>query len=497
MISVLLPVVALLGLGWSLRRLQGGWLAPGPSFAVYWAAALALPAVLAPDYVRSTAAVWFIVVLVGSFCLGSAMAASRAPERTAERLSRPVNLSALRRFVVAGTVAGVLATLVVQAANGYSLGSILSGRGLLDAAAAFSADRYTGRTTMPIAVPLLMSMTYASALVAPLAARGLTRARAVACYLGPFVGAASYAVVTTARLGMLTVAFFLLAGWMAARAGSGGSTRRIGFRALVAVTAGLVGLATLFVLIAMLRVGSFDAQIRNIILAKMLAYTVGYMPVFSQWWDQSAPTWPETWGSATFAGLLDVGRGGSAGFDEYLPLGDGSGVANIYTAWRFLIEDYGVVGAPLAAALLGWVATAAWRTAVMNGSPLAVTGLMAAYGYTLNSTTQSVFLFTNIVLAFVIAAVLLGVLPALPGSRKSGHQSDRLPLAPPLAPVRGGFVPAHATGRGSPSIQARRRERADAGVTRLAVGPQHGGAVHPGARPGSSRDARTGPRSRR
>lgn len=61
-VSVLCAVLLLLLLGWLLKFAHGRWLAPGPFFALYWAVGLALPPILAPDYILSQAAVWYIVV---------------------------------------------------------------------------------------------------------------------------------------------------------------------------------------------------------------------------------------------------------------------------------------------------------------------------------------------------------------------------------------------------------------------------------------------------
>lgn len=404
---MLCAVLTLLLVGYLLHAAQGRWLAPGPFFALFWAVALAAPPLLAPDSIVSQSAVWYIVVLVTAFGLGTFVGGgSRPPARVDGVNPRPLNLRLLRALVLVGTGCGLLATVAVQLANGYSVSSILSARSLLDSAAAFSIERYAGDTRTPPLVPLLAAFTYAAALLAPFAARGLSRPAAITCYVGPFLGASVYAVATTERLGMLTVGFFLFAGWIADCVQRRGEVPQLRLRSLLAGGVAFAVLAAAFVTVAFLRVGTFDASAQRAIGPKLVAYAVGYMPAFSQWLPTS-PTGPATWGTATFAGLFDVGSGQSAAFAEFVPVGGGYGVTNVFTAWRYLVEDFGWAGAPLAAFVLGWIAAAAWRRVIYRPTASATVVLLAAYAYMLNSTTQTAFLFTNIMVAFVVAGVAL------------------------------------------------------------------------------------------
>src|SRR5699024_6061172 len=114
----------------------------------------------------------------------------------------------------------------------------------------------------------------------------------------------------------------------------------------------------------------FDSSAQRVMVDMMQAYAAGYMPAFSDWLEQDALTWPVDWGTATFTGALSLG-GGSEGFnDRRLLAEEGSGTTNIFTAWRFLVEDFGVAGALLAAFAVGWLLTWAWRRTVEQPSIL-------------------------------------------------------------------------------------------------------------------------------
>jgi oligosaccharide repeat unit polymerase len=412
-VLTLCAVLILLGVGWLLKLAQDRWLAPGPFFAVYWAVALAVPPLLAPQFFYSSAAVWYIVALVAAFGLGSVAAAARPPVRTGQAGHREINVRGLRWLVTVGTGAGLAATVLIQSANGYSVTAILSFQGLLDASAAFSEARYTGGIYTPPLVPLLLGFTYAAAMVAPFAARGLSKPWAVACCVGPLVGATLYAIVTTARAGMLTSFVFLFAGWMAARIWHDGETPRIGVRRFLGgATAAVVG-GVAFVLIAFLRVGSFDDRFQKLIIEKLGVYGFGYLSTFSQWLADAAPTGPRAWGSAAIAGITSpfgIGEQYGQAFTDFRPIGATvPGKSNIYTGWRYLVEDWGVAGAVLAAAVLGYVATRVWARLVERRSVPALVGYLCLFGTMAHWVTLSIFTFTNVVVAAVIAAVALSL----------------------------------------------------------------------------------------
>jgi oligosaccharide repeat unit polymerase len=407
-ISLWCAVGVVFMIGLATKRHHAGWLAPAPFLALYWLVALALPPLLAPTYAVAQVAVWYIVLLVAAFALGSWASISRAPLRDGGVNPRPLNVHLLRQLVLVGTGAGLMATVVVQLANGYSVMSIVSLKALVDRAATFSIERYAGDSRTPVMVPLLMSLTYAAGLVAPFAARGLPRWRAVASYVGPLAGAVMYAVLTTARAGMLTVAFFLAAGWIASWTYWQGEAPRLRLQSIIAVVGSIIALAAAFVAIAFLRVGSFGGPVRLVIADKTVAYAVGYMPGFSEWLTHSAPTWPSSWGAATFAGLISIGDGRTAGFSDRATLGPGGGTTNIFTAGRYLIEDFGVVGAPVVAVIVGWLVAVAWRRTIERPGVAPVIVLLCFYAYTLNSNTQTIFLFTNICLSVVLASLALG-----------------------------------------------------------------------------------------
>jgi oligosaccharide repeat unit polymerase len=446
-ISVLCAVLVLLLVGYLLRAAQGRWLAPGPLMSLYWAAALALPPLLAPDYIQSQGAVWYVVLLVAAFGLGSLIASGAAtPTRATDIEPEELRLPLLRWLVVLGTGAGLAATVVIQLSNGYPLSAVLSLRGLMASASQLSDDRYTGGLTEPVVVPLFLALTYAAALLAPFAARGASRYGAAALVLGPGLAATAYAIVTTARAGMMTALFLTLAGWVVARTGDRGESPRVGMKAAALGLLGVASVLAAFVGISLLRYGSANPNIIRFALGRLNSYAVGYMPAFSYWYDAGPPSFPQAWGTASLAGAAQH-LGGDERYGQALtdwaPLGNG-GETNIYTAWRYLITDFGWAVTPLAAALLGYLITVAWRQLILRPTTLAAVGLLAGYAWLLHSVTLPIFTFTSVVAAFAVTGWALSLRPAAPKPTPVDRRAAT--IRRPLSDVSGGrYGTVHVT----------------------------------------------------
>jgi oligosaccharide repeat unit polymerase len=149
---------------------------------------------------------------------------------------------------------------------------------------------------------------------------------------------------------------------------------------LTAAVAG-IALTVFFFAVSLARLASTDVSLLNVVLLKLISGAFGHMTVFSQWlaeyWNQ--PFEP-TLGSVTFAGPLEM-----LGFSQRIPglfdslielvVGETS---NIYTAFRPLIQDFGIPGALAILTLLGAVGGIGFRMIASgrwSGLPL----LLVAY----------------------------------------------------------------------------------------------------------------------
>lgn len=128
---------------------------------------------------------------------------------------------------------------------------------------------------------------------------------------------------------------------------------------------GLVLILVLFTSMV-LRTGKFDQHSVRETEQKIVIYACGHLPAFDAWFEQKAGTVKPSWGVKTFYGLsapLGLAKREQGVFTEYVVLGDKKGPqvphlmdTNVYTLFRFLIEDFGLLGSSLFLLLAGMLA---------------------------------------------------------------------------------------------------------------------------------------------
>ena len=417
--ALLLVVLAVV-----LRQVEGTWLTPGALFAAYWATWLGGTALFGRGYRTPAVGPAFIVLAVVAVAAGARAASPASADRSRRvRVHQPL---VPRGMAVAGGAAAVAATALMLADGGYSLGSVLSLQGLLATGNQLSVDRYANNG-VPALVPWLLSGCYAGALVGPFLLAGDRRhgwGRQGLLVCLPLLGALSFSTVTTARLPLLLTACFTAISVVMALSLREGRVFRPQARHAAAAVLAVAGVASAFALIAFVRIGTADSADRPVIADKLQGYAFGGVPAFSQWLEQPDPPWAGrprlTYGQATLgapARALGYDASLSQAYTDPRQVTVQPGdTTNIFTAFRSLVGDFGVAGALLVLAGLG-AGLARLQRRVLRGGLASFPLVAAGYGYLLNSNSQSIFWFTNVLVALVLAGGLLAVAAARPAGR--------------------------------------------------------------------------------
>lgn len=439
MVAVSYAIACLIAVAVVARTLEGAWLAPGAVFAGYWAFWICAAATFGsgfrvppagPTYITAAA----VAVATGSY-LGTGERLGRSGQNDLVNGIVPTpagRLSALGGIGAAGGCSGLLATLLIFSKSGFSASALTSQTGLFQVGNALAVQRYSGDQQSLGAVPLLLAVTYAGALAAPflLAAPKSDRSRwSSPLLLSPLAGALVFSVITTARLPMLLAVCFTAVSAIVATSMRQGQLVRLRARHAVVLATSAVAVTIAFLFIAFIRIGPASGSEGSAVLGGFRVYTIGYVSSFSQWLDQPTMNAAQSNGSpamgaSTFGAVareLGMNPSLSEAYPDFRPLGRGTGEStNIYTAFRAGIVDFGVPGSLLFYAAIGFVGARARTAAIARRSPLAAMALVVVYSYFLNSNSQSIFWFTNVCLAIVLAAFCL--------SWTFGSRSARHPL---------------------------------------------------------------------
>jgi oligosaccharide repeat unit polymerase len=424
-------VAYLLALAVTARSIEGSWFAPGALFAGYWAAWMFAACLLGTGWKVPAAGPAFITAAAVAVVAGSYVGTPREGGR--ERGTATASDSAMAGgaaaavpsvgplivSAVAGSGAGLLATFLTFRESGSSLSALTTQAGLFQVGNTLAVQRYSGEQPSLGFVPLLLGIAYAGAFAAPfllfIPKPGRPRWWR-ALVLGPVASTLTFSVVTTARLPVLLAACFTFLSCVVAISMRQGEFVRLRATHVLAVIAAAGAVAVAFVFIAFIRVGPSAGSDRPVIFNGFKVYAVGHVSSFSQWFaqpslDAAQSSSPLALGAATFGALarqLGMDPTLSQAYQDSRQLGSDPGTTtNIYTAFRAAIVDFGAPGALLFYAVIGFVAARVSASALSRPGPVSGLLLVVLYSYFLNGNSQSIFWFTNICLAILIAGLCL------------------------------------------------------------------------------------------
>nr|WP_269459111.1 O-antigen polymerase [Micromonospora viridifaciens] len=444
-----------------VRVCAGHWFHPGAMFAAYWMIGTAVPSAVY-DRESTYRALIYIAVGVAAFSLGSLVVTfTRSPlPNLAGAVPRPRSNTRQRILLwtmAAGTISGIVASILSIRAQNVSIGNYSSLDELLIVPHQVAVGRYdnlltSGASNGQRAVSALLSITYCAALCAPFLALMRIRFRR-AWMLAPLASLVIYGFTTTARAGMVSGVFLWFSGYVAMRILRDGRPPRITARGVACTAGAILAVTALFAFIAFLRIGAFDANSASIVRSRVAVYALGYQPAFSEWLERRAlaDERPLGLGSASVAGVSVVtgqSRRDFRPYEEFVVVDEQGSTTNIYTIFRGVLIDFGRSGGVLVLFLFGVSAGAAYRAAMRHRSATAAMILACCYNIILWSSTMSIIHYSN-VLAAAIAGVL--ILNAALGSRPTnwartsagvGHVQVGQSAVVPRAPTTSGRVPS-------------------------------------------------------
>jgi len=260
--------------------------------------------------------------------------------------------------------------------------------------------------TTPAAATILLAMTYGAAFAAPFAAQRHRKLKKFLVLCGPAMGGAAYALLTTARAGLLIAVAITMGSWLVVRAVTHGGRPSIPASTLFGLGTAAAGVAIMFVFVAASRAGGIDKASASGLLETVGLYAGGSIPAFNEWIPY-APG-PKL-GAQTYAGVAQFVLGDNTLGSAYTSFTNiGSNVStNVYTALRPLSEDFTVPGMFAFVALAGFFAAHQYRRAVLNRSVFSAIACSTWLGFVLFSQTTSIYSFTNVTAGVVFAAFLI------------------------------------------------------------------------------------------
>jgi len=406
LVSIVIGAVAVFA-----RRIEGSWTSPAVFLPAVWAGLVGAFALLFPALDEYYAGSLWILASCVAFLAGSVVAHGQllvAPRETPRDRIRQ-RLPLLVPLVVLGNLAGVAEItylFVRRGASPFSLVDIVT-LVTVNRAGNYGWAQLTQRPSEWFAFVAL----YAGALFGGVLFR-LSRQvwERVAAVLAVVFVALVFALYGS-RFGALYGGSFWLAAYLSTSSltsGEGAKDARIllrlGVIAIVILGGASVGTQVL----------RYWTQLDRIGWRSILADGFSFVGAFSIWFRDHGLIWSDfTWGARTFTKLV-----APFGLQE-APLSSidvDFTYSNIFTVFRDLLEDFGVVGSLVFFALGGFIARAtfvALRGGRMGALPLGV----LVYTFVLTSFATSVFFYTAPTAALALFAAYIGAASYRPPRR--------------------------------------------------------------------------------
>ncbi len=385
-----------------VRLLTKTWWAPASVLALVLAAALAGTWIFAPEYHLSMGALLFlqvaVIVAAAGHLLGSA-------SRQREVATVSFEIVRVRAFLSVGFVSAAIALWSTLSVLGIGPGDLLPPARLFSVAQTATYERYTRGFDFPIYYNLANAvlLCYGMVLAAHLAQGHKIR---VAAFVPLGLYVLEHLLITGRSPILMLLMVTLFAGIFADRL----RRENLDFRpmfsphSVIFLIGAAVFVAAVFYYFQVLRFGASGERSAGEVWRHLRRWPWGSISGFSLWYDGVVmPAPPRPPGFYTFMGVFDnlgIAPRVAGAFQEFANLAPGE-TTNVYTAFRGLIEDFGLIGS------LGFVAVVAF----LGGVSVVPGALSARVALALYVGTASFFAFSFVV-SFVaytsnVAALLL------------------------------------------------------------------------------------------
>lgn len=427
----------------AVRRFVGSWAAPGAVFCLLWFLYTFVPLVLVFPAPIGLLPILYIVILLAAFASSTIFFDWRTAMRENAISSRlPQYDTKAMRWVFAAS--GLLA-LVFLIANSYrqqiTIGEIFSN--IFTSSAQYADRRYSGAIVDNWFMKLSNLASYMAASTGGFIYRMKHSKKRQAYVLILSFTPSLFVMLTQSARGMLFLAMSLFAAAQVVThlANPGANLIR---RGLLARLMGGVLVIVPCIVVSFIAKGLYDVQdtayVGDRLLHAFTSYVSGHLYAFADWFtyyiggnpiNLYVETPDRANGFYTFMALFKL-LGNKTEvppgvFEEYFTYG-GYVTSNIYTMFRGLILDFGLIGSVIFMFVSGLVLNACFYwLLVARGTVVWVATYVCAMGYYYTSFIISIMIWNSIFVTFVALCLLLWIDEYLSGRK---YMRERRHLAP-------------------------------------------------------------------
>ncbi|HPR31541.1 MAG TPA: O-antigen polymerase [Prolixibacteraceae bacterium] len=306
-------------------------------------------------------------------------------------------------------------------ANGYKISQLTSFQSLLELNNAASVKRYTTQDQSGIATQLLLTFVYITPLLGGYLLPLLTKKFKFLCYIS-LLPSLLITLTQAIKAGFITSVGLWGAGVLVSSFAHNQAFFRIKPATLLKITGSLALFFAILFTSMIFRTGKFDKETFAVVGNKFVVWSLGHLPAFDQWYSDNVGTVQPTGGVKTFYGItnfLGIAERKQGVYDVNIPFARTTyGTipppdmeTNIYTSFRFLIEDFGTLGSLLVLGLMAFVAGFSWMAMKRGNKGFIQQILLISVLFFISwSFVASVWAYTSYIAAMVFIFLALHVL---------------------------------------------------------------------------------------
>ena len=310
---------------------------------------------------------------------------------------------------------GISLINVVQGiyANGFNILQILSFKILLELNNAAAVNRYTTNTPSNIISQITLIFVYLTPLYGGYLLPLLSGKKKYWCYLS-IIPALLITLTQAVKLGFITSVALWCIGVLVSAYANNNTFLKIRMATVLKVSLFSISFFVILFLSMMFRTGKFDMTTIHVISGKFINYAFGHLPAFDIWFSNNIGDIKPTggvksfYGISNYLGLVERKQGVFSEFSQYGKNNYSGLSTNVYTMFRFILEDFGFLGSLLMIFLSGTISGYSWLMVKKQTNILLFqTILIAMLFFVSMSFATSVWAYTSYIAMIVLMYFLL------------------------------------------------------------------------------------------
>lgn len=412
--EMILICVASISLAVLSRRREGTWFAPSAFVSLLWSAVILFSFISAPDYYFSSSALWYILLNITVFAFGGMMAKNPGSVTVGVSASlKAGDHSKLFDWIIGvGVISGFTGCYLLLDQNPAGWRVIFDVKKLINVSGGLALERYGGYR-LSGSIMACLAMAYLASFVAGMRLAFSSGRRQLILFGLLFVPILTFAMIYTARAVVLFQLLIVVATYLAFYLANRNNSRVLfSWRNILLFSGSFIFIVVLFFLSQAARMQITDIGVGQLkFLADYLrVWFSGNLSSFSIWFDSVLPSPDASPGNKTFAGISELFQSGYRKpgiYQQTFDVNQAGEFSNIYTLYRFIVDDFGAVGCVIFHCISGYLAKSFQVRLIYAGSFTSGALLSGILLLFLWSFVSSLFAYNSIVFPWIGFVLLI------------------------------------------------------------------------------------------